>query len=165
MDYVLTLLMALHWINILTDLQTEEHLRTHRRKNLWIWGGQVHLGRSGRVHLGPSTGHYPAPRQCHRRSLPFTAPLADFPSLSKWYHFNGMFCSKKDPFDFLGFLRGWGRPKSQKGPFPRKTNLWKMTPLLRTGQNLLDVSDEWQQRLVILSKLGFRVRCSKKSLK
>ena len=41
-----------------------------------------------------------------RRSLPFTAPLADFPSLSKWYHFNGMFCSKKDPFDFLGFLRG-----------------------------------------------------------
>ena len=39
-----------------------------------------------------------------RRSLPFTAPLADFPSISKWYHFNGMFCSKKDPF-------------------PRKTNL------------------------------------------
>ena len=51
-------------------------------------------------------GDCPAPRQCHRRSLSFTAPLADFPSLSKWYHFNGMFCSKKDPFDFLGFLRG-----------------------------------------------------------
>ena len=57
----------------------------------------------------------------------------------------GMFCSKKDPF-------------------PRKTNLWKMTPLLRTCQNPLVVSAEWQRRLVTLSKHGFRVRCWKKSL-
>ena len=97
----------------------------------------------------------PAPRQCHRRSLSFTAPLADFPSPSKWYHFNGMFCSKKVPFDFLGAL---SLSKSQKDHFPCKTNLWKMTPLLRTGQNLLDVSAEWQWRLVTLSKRGFRVR-------
>ena len=66
---------------------------------------RVHLGLGGQVHLGPSTGHYPAPRQCHRQSLPFTAPLADFPSLSKWYHFNGMFCSKRTLLTFWAFWR------------------------------------------------------------
>ena len=73
------------------------------------------------------------------------------------------FVRKRILFDFLGFLRCWERPKSQKGPFPRKTNPWKMTPLLRTGQNPLDVSAEWQRCLVTLSKHGFRVRCWKKA--
>ena len=47
-----------------------------------------------------------------RQSLPFTAPLADFPSLSEWYHFNGMFCTKNKPMKNDTTSSNW--PKSAR---------------------------------------------------
>ena len=54
------------------------------------------------------------------------SPLpADFSSVVGSVTLKRIVFSNKRAFEFLGFLRGCeGRPKSQKSPFPTKTNLY-----------------------------------------
>ena len=105
----------------------------------------------------------PAPRQCHGRSLSFTAPLEDYPIPVKWYHYNSMLCSKKGQFWLFGLFERLRAQKGKRTLFLAKQTYEKWhAPLLQTGQNPLDVYCEWQRRHVKLSKRRFRVSFSKK---
>ena len=77
---------------VMLRLPLQPPAEIHGRKNLWPCGGQVHLGRSGQVHLGPSTGHYPTLRrhafwEAEGAQKAKRAHFLTKQTYEKWHHF------------------------------------------------------------------------------